>query len=52
MINEEKYDGKVLEDAIVYSDIARQPSRKKCALLPWQAIEKIIIELDNQKDNK
>ena len=45
MINEEDYDGEVLEDAIVYSDIAKQPNRKKCALLPWWGIKRIIDEV-------
>ena len=42
MINEEEYNAEILEDAIVYSDIAKQPNRKKCALLPWWGIKKII----------
>ena len=46
MINEEEYDEKILEEAIVYDDIHRQPNRKKCALLPWMAVEKIINQLD------
>ena len=32
----------ILESAIVYDDIYRQPNRKKCALLSWWGIEKII----------
>ena len=32
------------QHAIVYDDIYKQPSRKKCALLPWWGIEKIIKE--------
>lgn len=45
MINEKEYDENILEDAVVYSDIAKQPNRKKCALLPWWGIKKIIDEL-------
>ena len=45
MINEEEYDESILEDAVVYADIAKQPNRKKCALLPWWGIKKIIDEL-------
>lgn len=40
MINEEGYNGEVLEEAVVYDDIYKQPNRKKCALLPWWGIEK------------
>lgn len=42
MINEEPYDKNVLEELIVYDEIYKQPSRKKCALLPFDAIKKII----------
>lgn len=42
MINEKKYNKDILESAIVYDDIYRQPNRKKCALLSWWGIEKII----------
>ena len=42
MIDEKNYNHEVLENACVYEDIAKQPNRKKCALLPWWGIEKII----------
>ena len=45
MIEEKEYDKKILEDAIVYSDIATQPNRKKCALLSWWGVEKVLKEL-------
>ena len=44
MIDEKDYSVEILEQAIVYDDIYKQPSRKKCALLPWWGIEKIIKE--------
>lgn len=47
MIEEKEYDDKILEEAVVYSDISKQPNRKKCALLTWQGIKKILEkELD------
>ncbi len=46
MIDEEEYDETILEQAIVYNDISKQPNRKKCALLPWWGIEKILKELE------
>lgn len=46
MIDEKEYNQEILEQAIVYNDIAKQPNRKKCALLPWWGIEKILNELD------
>ena len=42
MIEGKNYDEKKIGEAIVYSDIAKQPSRKKCALLPWWGMKKII----------
>ena len=42
MIDEKEYDGEILEEAIVYDDVCKQPSRKKCALLPWWGLEKVI----------
>ena len=44
MIDEKDYDESILEQAVVYSDIAKQPNRKKCALLAWWGIEKILNE--------
>ena len=35
MIDEKPYDKSVLEEAIVYDDIYKNPNRKKCALLSW-----------------
>ena len=42
MINEKEYDEHILEEAVVYEDVSKQPSRKKCALLPWWGMEKVI----------
>lgn len=48
MLNEEEYDENILEQAIVYNDIYKQPNRKKCALLPWWGLEKIINQYQNK----
>lgn len=42
MINDTECDKSILEEAIVYEDIAHQPNRKKCALLAWWGIDEII----------
>ena len=48
MIDEKAFDEEKLNEAIVYQDISKQPNRKKCALLTWEGIEKLIRkELDN-----
>ena len=44
MIDEKEYDEDTLKEAIVYCDIAKQPNRKKCALLTWQGIKKLLEE--------
>lgn len=41
MINEEKYDESKVGELNVYVDISKQPSRIKCATLPFQTLEKI-----------
>lgn len=42
MINEKEYSEKLLGEAIVYSDIAKQPNRKKCALLTWEGTKEVL----------
>ena len=49
MIDEKDYDESILEQAIVYNDIAKQPNRKKCALLSWWGIKKLIKEEIHEK---
>ena len=49
MINEKEFNKDILEQAIVYEDIYKQPNRKKCALLPWWGIKKI-IDKENKND--
>lgn len=45
MIDEKHYDKDLLEQAIVYDDIGRQPNRKKCALLGWWGMEKVLTQI-------
>ena len=47
MIDEKEYKEEILEQANVYNDIYKQPNRKKCALLGWWGIEKILEEKNN-----
>ncbi len=42
MIDEKEYDKNVLGDANVYDEIYKQPNRKKCALLPYEGLEKVL----------
>ena len=49
MINEEEYKEESLGELNVYSDISKQASRKKCAILPFQTLEKTFKIYENQK---
>lgn len=46
MIDEKEYNEGILEEAIVYNDIYKQPNRKKCALLPWWGFEKVLNKIE------
>ena len=42
MIEERPYDKDVLGEANCYDEIYKQPNRKKCALLPYEGVKKIL----------
>ena len=42
MIEEKEYDESILEELNAYVDISKQPNRKKCAMLPFDALLKAI----------
>ena len=46
MIEEKDYDKDLIQEAIVYEDISKQPNRIKCATLPWNTLLKKLKELD------
>ena len=46
MIEEKEYDKELLGELNVYDEIYKQPNRKKCALLPRDAIVKMLNRLD------
>ena len=45
MIEEKEYNNELLGELGVYDEISKQPNRKNCALLPMQAVEKMLNEL-------
>ena len=49
MINEKEYNKELLGELNVYDEIYMQPNRKTCALLPSNAIEKIVGMIKNGK---
>ncbi len=49
MINEEEYDSSKLGEFNAYQDISKQASRKKCAILPFQTLEKTFKIYESEK---
>lgn len=49
MIEEKDYNEDILEEAVVYDDVAKQPSRKTCATLSWRGLYKKLLELKASK---
>lgn len=47
MIEEKEYNKDLLEEAIVYDDVSKQPSRKKCATLSWHGLYDKLINIKN-----
>ena len=48
MINEEEYDNKTLGNLQVFDEIALQPARKNCALLPCKTVIKILNDIEGK----
>ncbi len=44
MINEKEYDKEILNEAVCYDDISKQPNRKNCALLTWVGIKDVLTK--------
>lgn len=45
MIDERDYDDEVLGEALVFNEIYKQANRKKCALLPFEGLKKILKQV-------
>lgn len=45
MLDERPYDKETLKDLNAYDEIYKQPNRKKCALLPFESLRKIIDKM-------
>ena len=48
MIEEESYNQELLGELNAYNDISKQASRKKCATLPFQTLEKTFNIYENK----
>ena len=44
MIDEKEYDENSLEELNAYSEIYKQPNRKKCAIFPFETLKKAILK--------
>ena len=47
MIEEKEYDKEILNEAIVFDDISKQPNRKKCATLSWDGVKTFLESSDD-----
>ena len=50
MIEEKEYDEKLLKEAVVYDDVSKQPSRKKCATLSWHGLYHKLLEMKEENN--
>ena len=50
MIEEKSYNKEILGEAIVYEDVARQTSRKKCATLTWNGLYNKLLDIKKNYD--
>ena len=50
MIEEKDYKPELLNEAIVYDDVSKQPSRKKCATLSWHGLYDKLISIKNENN--
>lgn len=49
MINENPYDEELLEEANAFNEVYKQANRKKCALLPFEGLKKILQKYEGEK---
>lgn len=42
MLNQQPFDEQLLEEAVVFQNTAKQPSRIKCALIGWEGALKLL----------
>lgn len=52
MIHGQPYDADVLEDAVVFEGVAKQPNRIGCATIGWRAMEEMIDDYEKTHPSK
>jgi len=45
MLEEKEYDSELLEELNAYDEIYLQPNRKKCAMLPFESLKKLLEQM-------
>ena len=49
MISEDKFDGELLDEAIVFMNTSKQASRIKCATIGWNGLNELLEESKGEK---
>lgn len=49
MLEGRPYDADLLGELQVYDEIYKQPNRKKCAFLPFESFQKVMVAIENQE---
>ena len=49
MIEEQKYDPEMLQEAVAFQHVGRQANRIKCATIGWKAMKEMMEEWEKQQ---
>lgn len=52
MIDGREYDPEILEGAVAFSGVAKQPNRIGCATIGWRAMDEMLREKEEQSNEK
>lgn len=47
MLEEKEYDAEYLQELNAYDEIYLQPNRKKCAMLPFESLKKVLDKIES-----
>jgi nitrogen fixation NifU-like protein len=50
MLDEKPFDEDVLDEALVFINTSKQPSRIKCALIGWNGAKSLITQKGDEKN--
>ena len=49
MLNNEEYDNELLNEAIVFANTMKQPSRIRCATIGWDGVKELILNYQKKE---